>query len=90
MEGKTKTNMGGIMLIRTFGLKVINNDKKFLTDHEVTDRIAEQIKSVITQVRKESKFWIHPNLQRPSFWFTYSSKFTFCIADIEPLKKGFC
>ena len=48
MESKTKTNMGGIMLIRTFGLKVINNDKKFSTDHEITDCIAEQIKSVIT------------------------------------------
>ena len=44
------------MLIRTFILKVINNDRKFSTDHEI-------IESVITQVCKESKFWIHPNLR---------------------------
>ena len=35
----------GIMLIRTFVLKVINNERKNLTHHETTDRIAEQIES---------------------------------------------
>ena len=35
---------------RTFVLKVINNDRKLLTDHETIDRIAEQIELVITQV----------------------------------------
>ena len=38
------------MLIRTFVLMVINNDRKSLTDHEIIDRIAEQIESAITQV----------------------------------------
>ena len=57
------------MLILTLALKVINNDRKFLTNHEIIDRTAEQIESVITQVCKESKFWIHPNLRRPSFSF---------------------
>ena len=42
----------GIMLIRTFVLKVINNERKILTHHEITDRIAEQTDSVITQGRK--------------------------------------
>ena len=51
------------MLIWTFVLKVINNDRKLLTDHEIVDCIAEQIESVISQVCKKSKFWIHPILQ---------------------------
>ena len=40
------------MLIRTLVLKVINNDRKFLTNHQITDRIAKQIELVITQVCK--------------------------------------
>ena len=58
------------MLIRTFVLKVINNERKILTHHEITDCIAERIESVIPQVYKESKLWIHPNLRQPSFSFT--------------------
>ena len=51
------------MFIRRFVLKVINNErKKSLTHHEIIDRIAQQIVLVITQVWKESKLWIHPNL----------------------------
>ena len=34
--------------------------KKILTRHEINDCIAQQIESVITQVCKESKLWIHP------------------------------
>ena len=49
------------MLIRTFVLKVTNNDRKKLTNHEIIDPNAEQTESVITQVCKESKLWIHPN-----------------------------
>ena len=49
------------MLIRTFVAKIINNDRKLLTDHEIIDCTAEQIESVITQVCEESKFWIHPS-----------------------------
>ena len=30
------------MLIRTFVLKVINNDRKKLTHHEITDHITEE------------------------------------------------
>ena len=52
------------MLIQTFVLKVITNERKILTDH---DSMVEQIQSVITQVCKESKLWIHPNFRRPSF-----------------------
>ena len=29
---------------------------------EIIDRMAEQIESVITQLCKESKLWVHPNL----------------------------
>ena len=50
-----------IMLIRTFILKVINNERKRLTHHEIIDDIAEQILFVSTQVCKESKLWIHSN-----------------------------
>ena len=40
------------MLIQTIGLKVINNGRKILTHHEIIDRIAEQIVSMITQLCK--------------------------------------
>ena len=52
MESKQKRIWEGIILIRTFVLKVINNERKILTSHEIIDRIAEQIESVITQVGK--------------------------------------
>ena len=42
------------MLIRRFVLKVINNERKILTQYEIVNRIAEQIMSVITEVWKES------------------------------------
>ena len=79
------------MLIRIFVLKVTNNERKILTHHEIIDRMAEQIESVITQVLKESELWVHSNLQRPSFSLTFSFKFTyFCIVDIRTLKNEFC
>ena len=64
------------MPIRTFVLKLINNERKKLTHHEITDHIAQQTESVIIQVGKESKLRIHPNLRRLRFSFTYSFKFT--------------
>ena len=67
----------GVMLIRTFVVKVIDNERKKLTPHKILDRIAEQIASVIIPVSKESKLRIHPNLRRPHFSFTYSFKFTY-------------
>ena len=90
MESKQKRTWGGIMLIRTFVLKVINNKRRKLTHHKIINRIAEQIVLVITQVSKQSKLWVHPNLRRPSFLFTFSFKFTyFCIVYIYiNLKKG--
>ena len=42
MDSKQKRTWGGIMLIRTFILKVINNQIKILTDHKIVDRDAEQ------------------------------------------------
>ena len=36
------------MFIRMFVLKVINNERNILTRHEIIDRIAEQIVSVVT------------------------------------------
>ena len=58
-----KRTWRGIMLIQNFVLIVINNEIKILTRHEIIDCIAEQIEFVITQVRKGSKLWIHPNLR---------------------------
>ena len=91
MESKQKGTWGGIMLIGTFILKVINNGRKILTHYEIDDRIAEQTELVITQTCKESKLWIHPNLLRLSFSFTYRFNFTyFCIVYIQTLKNEFC
>ena len=91
MKNKQKIKMGKrIMLIRTFVLKIINNERKLLIHHNIIGCISEQIVSVITQVYKESKLWmIHPNLRRPRFSFTYSIAFTyFCIVEIWTLNKG--
>ena len=41
------------MLIRMFVLKVINNERKVLTRHEIINCIAEQILLVLTRVYKE-------------------------------------
>ena len=44
------------MLIRTFALKVINNEKKKkkkLTHHEIIDRIAEKTESVSLRFAKD-------------------------------------
>ena len=43
------------MLIRTFVLKLVNNEGGKLTHNKIVDCIAEQPESVILQVRKESK-----------------------------------
>ena len=67
----------GIMLVRTFVLKVINDERKNLTHHEIIDCIAEQTALVIIQVSKESKLMIHSNLRRPRFSFTHSFKFIY-------------
>ena len=72
---------------RDNGSKSNNNERKISARHEIIDYIAEKM-SVITQVCKETKLWIHPNLRRPNFSFTYSLKFTyFCNVDIWTLKK---
>ena len=42
------------MLIQMLVLKVINNERKILTHHEIIDRIVEQIVLLITRVCKES------------------------------------
>ena len=59
------------MLIKIFVIKIINKETKILTHHEIIDCMAEQIESVITQMYKESKLWIHPNLRRPGFSLTF-------------------
>ena len=67
------------MLIRTFVLKITTNKKKIETHHGIIDHTAEQILLEC----KETKLWIHQNLQRPNFAFTYSFKFIyFCIVDV--------
>ena len=55
-RAKKKEHGEAIMLIRTFALNVINNERKKLTHHEIIDCIAEQTASVIIQASKESKF----------------------------------
>ena len=65
------------MLMQTFVLTVIKNERKKLIHHEIIDRIAKQNSSVIIHVSKESKLRIHPNLRRLRFSFAYSFKFTY-------------
>ena len=67
----------GVMLIRTFVVKVIDNERKKLTHHKIIDRIAEQIASVIIPLSKESKLRIHRNLRTPHFSITYSFRLTY-------------
>ena len=68
---------GVILLIQTFVLKIINNERKILTHHEIIDCTADKIVSVIAQMCKKTKLWNHPTLQRLNFSFTYSFKFTY-------------
>ena len=77
LRAKKKEHGEGILLIRTFVLKVTHNERKKLLHHEIFDHIAEQTASVIIQVNKESKLRIHPNLRMPRFSFTRSFKFTY-------------
>ena len=51
--------------------KSSNNERKFLTRDEIIDCIAEKNMSVITQVCKETKLWIDPNLRQSDLSFTY-------------------
>ena len=37
----------GIMLIRTFPVKVMNNERKILIHHKIIDHIAEEIAQII-------------------------------------------
>ena len=76
-KAKKNEHGEGIMLIRTFVLKVINNERKILIHHEVIDCTVEQTALVIIQVSKESKLGIYPNLGWPRFSFTYLIKFTY-------------
>ena len=84
-----KGSMGkGIILIWTFVVKVIINERKVLTHHESIDCIAEKIVSVTTRVCNETKLWIHSNLRRPRFSFAYSYKLSyFCIIEKWTLEK---
>ena len=68
-----------VRLIRTFVLKVINNKRKILIHHEITDHIVKQIILVCIK----SKFWIHPNLRLPNF----SSLVTFVLQIYGPKKR---
>ena len=47
MESKKSKHGKGMMLIRTFFLKGINNDRKIFTHNEIIDRIVEQIVQLI-------------------------------------------
>ena len=75
------------MLIRMFVLNVINNERKILTPHKITDHIAEQIVLVITRVRKESM----SSSELTAVNFTYLFKFNyFYFVDVWTLKKECC
>ena len=68
------------MFFRTFVLKVINNDRKFLTDHEIVDHIAEEIESVITQMSAQRNFgFIRTYGGQVSHLFIHLSSLTFAL-----------
>ena len=62
-----------------FVLKVINNERKILTRHEITDCIAEQIELVITRVCKESIEFIQTYDGQVSHLLIYESSLTFAL-----------
>ena len=47
MESKKKTNTTRGVMLTTLFLKVINNERKVLTHHEIIDHIAEQFVEII-------------------------------------------
>ena len=69
-----------MMLIRTFFLKGINNDRKIFTHNEIIDRIVEQIVQLI-KIMDSCKHTAVKSL------FTYSSKLSY--SGIWTLKKNF-
>ena len=71
-----------------FVLKVINNERKILTRHEISDRTAEQIVLVIIRMCcKESM----SSSELTAVKCNYLFKFTyFCFVDVCTLKKEFC
>ena len=78
-----------IMLIRMLVLKIINNERKFLTRHKIIDRIGGQIVLVTTRVCKKSMR--SSKLAAVECPITYLFKFTYpCFVDIWTLKKKFC
>ena len=55
-----------------------NNERKFLNlSGNHLSHCRKKIRSVITQVCKETKLWIHPNLCRPNFLLSF---FTFSLS----------
>ena len=90
MESKQKRRCGEsyIILIQIFVLKVMNNERKTLTRHEM---IALQNKLCWWLLVCVKNQWVHPKLRRSSVSFTYLFKFTyFCFVDVWTLKKEFC
>ena len=68
--------------VRSKGLKVMNNESKTLTNHEIIDRIVEQIQSMLTQVCKESKLWIQGG--QVTYVLTYLRLLTFVLYPCRP------
>ena len=66
------------MLIRTFVLKVINDEIKKLTHHKIIDRIAKQTPLVIIQVRKNRRFIQLTEATFLIYLFIYIHRQMFC------------
>ena len=63
----------------------INNERKSLTHNNIIDCIAEQIESVIFQVCKESKLWIHQTCGGQVFYLLiHLSSLTFQLYIYRP------
>ena len=85
---KNQHGKGYRMLIGIFFLKVMNNDRKILTCHEM---IAWQKKLCWWSLKCMQNQLFHPKLRLSNVSFTYLLKFTyFCFVDVWTLEKEFC
>ena len=72
LKSKQKRNNGReLILIRKSALKYLITKKCFIQD-KIIDHIPEKVVSKVSEVYGESISWIHPNLQQPDFWITFS------------------
>ena len=84
MEREQKQTWEMIMLIRTFVLKVINNDRKTLTHNEIVDLIAEKIEWSLKCAKNQSCGFIWTYGGQVSHLLFHLSSITFLLYIYRP------